>query len=167
MMTENLKTIAKNYLIARKTFLEIADKTDWLIGNDNLVGRIGEFIAYMYLKEQNRNPIRPKIKTEKGYDFICDNNKTKISVKTITHENKAGRTTRISEPWDELILITINEEIQIEKFGILTKKEFKNALDSNFLKSKNPYARRTMVGEKGLISNFGRILPKEKTDKYF
>ncbi len=119
------------------------------------------------MHDQNRNPIRPESKTEKGYDFLCDNRTTKISVKTITHENKAGSTTKLNEPWDELILITINEKIQVERFGILTKKQFKIALEKKHLKSEMPYARRTMVGPNGLITLFGTILPVEITNKYF
>ncbi len=66
--TAQFKITAKNYLKARQDFLTIAEKTDWLFGNDNLVGRIGEFIAYQYLHEHNRDPKRPKSKTEKGFD---------------------------------------------------------------------------------------------------
>jgi hypothetical protein len=164
---ENLKKTAKDYLTARKKFLAIADNTHWLFGNDNLVGRIGEFIAYQYLHENKRNPERPTSKTQKGYDFICDKKKTKISVKTITHENKAGTTTVITEPWDELILITINDKIKIDKFGILTKEQFNAALNAKHLTSKTPYASRTMVGAKGLISKFGTFVDKKITDKYF
>ena len=164
--TEKYKTTAKNYLEARKSFLAVANKTDWLFGNDNLVGRIGEFIAYQYLHEHKRNPRRPKRKTEKGYDFICDNGKTKVSVKTITFENKAGSTTIISEPWDELILITINDKVKVEKLGIITKSQFLEAIQNGHLKSKSPYARRTMVGRNGLINKFGKIVNQEITDKY-
>ena len=160
------KTIAKNYLKARQDFLTIAEKTHWLFGNDNLVGRIGEFIAYQYLHEHNRDPKRPKSKTEKGYDFLCDKGKVRVSVKTITSENKAGSTTIISEPWDELILITINSKSEIEKFGIITKDQFQKAIDRGHIKSKTPYARRTMVGQKGLISIYGTIINQQITMNY-
>ena len=160
------KTTAKNYLKARQDFLKIAEKTDWLFGNDNLVGRIGEFIAFQYLHEHNRLPKRPTSKTEKGFDLICDNGKTKISVKTITAENKAGSTTVITEPWDELILILIDDNLKIEKIGILTKEQFINANDSGHIKSKKPYARRTMLGPKGLISKFGVILDHKLLNNY-
>ena len=71
--TTEFKTTARNYLIARQKFLKIAEKTDGLFGNDNLVGRIGEFVAYQYLHEHNRQPKRPASKSEKGFDYICDN----------------------------------------------------------------------------------------------
>lgn len=164
--TTEFKTTARNYLKARQDFLTIAERTDWLFGNDNLVGRIGEFIAYQYLHDHNRQPKRPKSKTEKGFDFICDNGQTRVSVKTITAENKVGSTTIITEPWDELILITINEKIKIEKFGILTKEQFQKATDSGHIKSKKPYARRTMLGPKGLISKFGIIVEQKILNKY-
>ena len=164
--TTEFKTTARNYLKSRQDFLAIAEKTDWLFGNDNLVGRIGEFIAYQYLHDHNRQPKRPTSKTEKGFDFLCDNGLTKVSVKTITAENKVGSTTIITEPWDELILITIDENSKIKKFGILTKAQFQQAIDSGHLTSKKPYARRTMVGPKGLISKFGKIIPERITNNY-
>ena len=164
--TEQFKTTAKNYLKARQDFLTIAEKTDWLFGNDNLVGRIGEFIAYQYLHDYNRRPKRPTSKTEKGFDFICDNGQVKVSVKTITAENKIGSTTIITEPWDELILITINDKRKIDKFGIITKEQFHKAVDSGHIKSKTPYARRTMVGPKGLITKFGTIIEQKITNNY-
>lgn len=164
--TDQFKTIAKNYLKARQDFLLVAEKTDWLFGNDNLVGRIGEFIAFQYLREHDRDPKRPRIKTEKGYDFLCDAGKVRVSVKTITSENKAGSTTIISEPWDELILITLDSDLKIHKLGTITKEQFQKALDSGHLKSARPYARRTMVGTKGLISKFGRIINDEITINY-
>ena len=164
--TTKFKTTAKNYLKARRDFLTIAEKTDWLFGNDNLVGRIGEFIAYQFLHDNNRQPKRPASKTEKGFDFICDNGQKRVSVKTITAENKVGSTTVITEPWDELILIIINENIKIEKLGILTKEQFQKAADSGHIKSKKPYARRTMLGQKGLISKFGIIVDQKILNKY-
>jgi hypothetical protein len=160
------KTTARDYLKARQDFLIIAEKSDWLFGNDNLIGRIGEFIAYQYLHEHNRHPIRPTSKTEKGFDFLCDNGKTKVSVKTITAENKGGTTTIISEPWDELILIIINDKAKIEKFGLITKEQFQYAIESKHLKSKTPFTRRSMVGQKGLISKFGKIINEKITNKY-
>ena len=164
--TTEFITTARNYLKARQDFLTIAEKTDWLFGNDNLVGRIGEFIAYQYLYDHNRQPKRPTSKTEKGFDFICDNGLTKISVKTITSENKAGSTTLITEPWDELILITIGESIKIEKIGILTKIQFQEAIKNGHLKSQTPYARRSMLGSKGLITKYGKMIDPKITEKY-
>jgi hypothetical protein len=119
------------------------------------------------LHDHNRQPKRPKSKTQKGFDFICDNGQTRVSVKTITTENKIGTTTVITEPWDEFILITINEHIKIEKFSILTKEQFNKAMDTGHIKSKKPYASRTMLGSKGLISKFGSLVEKEILNKYF
>ena len=164
--TTKFRITARKYLKARQDFLAIAEKTDWLFGNDNLVGRIGEFIAYQYLYNHDRHPKRPTSKTEKGFDLICDNGQTRVSVKTITAENKVGSTTIITEPWDELILITINEDIKIEKFGILTKEQFQKAIDIGHIKSKKPYARRTMLGPKGLISKFGSIVEQKILNEY-
>lgn len=81
-----LRETSKRYLEARKHFLKIANATSELSGNDNIAGRIGEFIAYQYLKD--RIPRKNENRSQKGYDIICDEN-TKVSVKTITDENES------------------------------------------------------------------------------
>lgn len=163
---EKYRIAAQNYFKARKEFLEIAGKSEMLFGSDNFVGRIGEFVAFQYLLEHNRLPKRPESKTEKGFDFICDNGKTKVSVKTITYENKIGSTTVIVEPWDELFIITINENLKIDKFGIITKSQIKEAYKKGYIKSQKPYARKSMLNKKGIISVFGTIINQEITNKY-
>lgn len=105
--TSKLKKVCKNYLKARREFLDISNQQNELFGNDNIVGRIGEFIAIQFLRNYSRVPIKNLNKTQKGYDLLCNNKK--ISVKTITCENLTKRTTRIKDPWDELVLIELKE----------------------------------------------------------
>ncbi|MEZ4991878.1 MAG: hypothetical protein R2824_15765 [Saprospiraceae bacterium] len=66
MEIQKLKNTAKEYLIARKKFLDIANDTIELSGNDNIIGRIGEFIAYQLLKSQGRCPTKIRMQEERG-----------------------------------------------------------------------------------------------------
>ena len=98
----------------------------------------------------NVNPV------EKGYDIICDE-RVKVSVKMITHENKGGQTTRICEPWEELLVIALNENTKVEKIGHLTKEQFVNARNQTSRWSQTPYTRKTMLNSNGLIGKYGKV----------
>ena len=151
---EKLKQASKDYLLARKKFLDIANATSELSGNDNIVGRIGEFIAYQFL--YNRNPRKNSNKSEKGFDIVCDDN-VKVSVKTITHENQLGRTTRIKQPWDELLLIEIDITCSVTRIGHLTSIQFDNARHLWPNLSKVPYCKSSMLNPNGLIGKYGKV----------
>ena len=73
------RSLAKKYLEARNNFLQIAEKNSFTNKNNNLIGLIGEFIAYQFLNDQKRSPKAPKTKTQKGFDFSCDLDKIKVA----------------------------------------------------------------------------------------
>ena len=53
-----LKVLAKNYFFARQSFLSaISHDHPELGGNDNIVGRIGEFIALQFLEAKDRKSV--------------------------------------------------------------------------------------------------------------
>jgi hypothetical protein len=150
------KQICRDYLKARQNFLQIANEDEILKGNDNIIGRIGEFIAFQFLENTDRNPEMNLNPVQKGYDIICDQ-EVKVSVKMITHENKGGQTTQICEPWQEVLVISLNEKIEVEKIGHLTKEQFLNALNETNRWSKTPYTRKTMLNSNGLIGKYGKV----------
>jgi len=161
---ETFRNVAKKYLEKRKQFLEIANRTPYLSGNDNIIGRIGEFIAYQYLEDTNRNPQKPNSKTNQGFDFFCDNNTKRIQVKTITHESKFKQNSRLKEPWDEFILIFISENLKVKKMGHITKQQLQKAINNKFEKYKSftPQVTNYMLGEKGLFARHGRIVNADR-----
>jgi uncharacterized protein YlaI len=172
-LLEELKKIGKKYLTARAEFLEDVNKlfdkhqSTELSGNDNIIGRIGEFVAFQYLKEEGCDIVKPKnLKSNPAYDFICNTHNHKISVKTITAENEKGRTTRVKKPWDIFILVEIGSDQKVEKIGILSSKQFANALKKNPRRSMQPFASRTMLNPKGLIGDNGHVVPKVKCRNY-
>lgn len=49
----------------------------------------------------------------------------KTQVKVITCENKYGRNVRLVEPWDQFLLILLNDDYEIAKLGLIRKKGLK------------------------------------------
>jgi len=163
---EEIKKLSRDYLIARKKFRDTADSIPEIDGNDNIVGRIGEFIALQFLKYTLKKKLvfRNKNMVQAGYDIMADNKK--VSVKIITAENKKGRTTPIKEPWDELIIIELGDNSKISKIGFITKKQFKKSLTDNFLTNINPIASRSMLKNNKLFDIYGNIYNGKSVEKY-
>ena len=93
--------IARAYLMARrdfKVYSETEEMSQYLGGNDNYVGRIGEFLAMLYLKEFHG--LSPKMargglhdESRKSVDLLVDAKSEEWwSVKCVTDENQKGRT---------------------------------------------------------------------------
>ena len=161
MKEKIIKKAINDYLAARKTFLEVAQRYPAeLRGNDNIIGRIGEYRAFTYLRSKNMTPQKAKSTSQQGYDIICNSNR-KISVKTITSENTLGRTVRLTDPWDDFVLIELNEDYKVKRLGHLTREGFNKAVKENPTWSKKPYVKRTMLGNKGIIGRYGDV-EKEK-----
>lgn len=145
------------YLKARKYFLETAIRyPQELRGNDNIIGRIGEYRAIEYLQGRNMTPRKVASKSQQGYDIICNVN-TKVSVKVITCENTTGRTVRLTDPWDHFLLIEFDDNYEVNRVGYLTRDGFNKALNDNPKLSKKPYVKITMLGPKGLIGRYGTV----------
>ena len=160
----NLKRLAKNYLKARHTFLTESKELPDLSGNDNIVGRIGELVAIQYLRNQGRTVIKNLNPVEKGYDLKTDKEE-QISVKIITAENKRGRTTRIKQPWTELIFIKLNHLYEVDTIGHITKTAFSKALEDGILKTQEPYTDIKLLADNGLFDLYGeRKTGKDVTD---
>ena len=144
------------YLSVRLRFFEVAAKyPNYLAGNDNVIGRIGEYLGMIYLESQGRKVQKVSSPTEKGHDL--KEGSVRISVKILTSENVLGRGLRLTEPWDELVLIELDTKSLIYRVGTLQKIEFELAISENSGWSRNPYVKKTMLGAKGLIGRYGRI----------
>lgn len=156
MNEKDLKNLAAEYLAARHKFLLATDNEELFHGNDNIVGRIGEFIAMNFLKRHGRPVSKATSKVQKGFDLKVDQD-VEVSVKVITAENNLGRTTRVKKPWTELILITLNAHYQVDRIGHITASEMAYAVSQGFLKNEEPYASRNMVRDGGLFERFGRL----------
>ena len=52
---ESLKQQIRSYLHFRNKLIQLFKNFDFLNGNDNIIGRIGEFIVYQHLLEDKRH----------------------------------------------------------------------------------------------------------------
>jgi hypothetical protein len=162
---KELQLLAKNYLLARKEFLSaIREDHPELGGNDNIVGRIGEFIALQFLNSHNRAVKKCQSVTNKGYDIICSASR-QISVKTITAESKTGRSTKLKQPWQELIIIYIGENYEVETIGHIHIEDYTIALNKNLVRE-NQVADKKLLLEGGLFSKFGKLYTGESVKNY-
>lgn len=167
-MNEKRKAHCLAYLEARKAFRDFADKDEALRGNDNIIGRIGEAIAHSFLKQQGRNPVVEENQTKEGYDILCDNDKNqRVSVKTITSENKAGGTTKINDKYDELILVSIDNSFKVNRLGHIYRKDFLRGYQlSKKYNAKTPYFRKSMLDSEGLIAQYGKLYTGSELDDF-
>ena len=162
---EKLKKLARDYLIARKKFRDAADKIPELAGNDNIIGRIGEFIAMQFLEHKlKRKAVRNTNMVQVGYDI--NSNGKKVSVKTITSKNKRGSTTKVKDPWDELIIIELGENSKVKQIGYINRNKFKKALKEKFLKNPNPTVSRSMLKKERLFGKYGQIFTSKDIGEY-
>ena len=161
---KKLKELSREYLLARKKFRDTTDRDPLLSGNDNIVGRIGEFIAAQFLKKElkRRNVVKNQSPVEKGYDIVADGNR--VSVKTISAENTSGRTTPIKEPWDELLLVELGENSRVLRIGYLTIKGFR--MYSRYRAGWFPVASRSMFSKNNLIGEKGKIFVGSRVEEY-
>ena len=111
--------VAEEYLNARDKFLQNSRQA-LLGGNDNFIGRIGEFLAMLYLWQYHGLDLdKPRggetNKSKKAVDLVtpCEKNNVEKwwSVKAITLENKKGKTSIYKmdgEKFPPLIIVRFN-----------------------------------------------------------
>ena len=151
----------EKYLQARKNILKIGRKYPERIGgNDNIIGRIGEFIALRFLESLGQNPEKILHSSNPGYDLIENNIQTQVKV--ITSENQKGKSVRLKKPWNQLVLIELGEHYKPERIGVLTEVQHQLALNENKGWSKSPIVKLTMLGQKGLIGRYGTIYEQDE-----
>lgn len=160
---DKMKNLAVDYLKARETFIKGSKDFRELDGNDNIIGRIGEYIAIKYLNNCGRVVSKCPNKVNKGFDLKCGENET-ISVKLITSENKSGRTTSLKQPWTELIIITMCPAYKVDRLGHILYKDFLQVQSKYF--KKEPFAQRKLLLDDGLFAQHGKLL-KGKDVEYF
>lgn len=156
MPGSKIQTAIERYLLARRDLLQLGREHPGRIGgNDNIIGRIGEFIALRFLEGLGQCPSKVSGSSNRGYDLIDGRRKTQVKV--ITEENQNGRTMRLTEPWNQLVLIELGERYRPIRIGILTKAQHQRALAENPNWSSTPVVTRTKLGANGLIGRYGRV----------
>lgn len=158
-MDTKIQAAIEKYLLARHEILELGrEHPDRIGGNDNIIGRIGEFIALRFLERLGQNPIKILVSSNPGYDLVEGDRKTQVKV--ITEENIRGRTVRLKEDWDQLLLVELGEHYRPTRIGLLTKGQHRRAISENGWSSM-PVISRTMLQSNGLIGRYGRVYKGE------
>jgi hypothetical protein len=153
MADRKIRNAIEEYVKARKKIIKLGEKYPERIGgNDNIIGRIGEYIAIRYLERKGQKPQKVESKSQKGFDLVG-----RIQVKVITPENKKGRNVRLKEGWAQFILILLDANYKPHKIGFLTKKQYNRARKEHPGWSKEPIVKRTMLSENGLIGTYGTV----------
>jgi hypothetical protein len=156
MSDADIQRSINKYLQARHELIELARKHPGRIGgNDNIIGRIGEFIGLRFLESLGQKPVKVNGSSNTGYDL--SENEIRTQVKVITEENQKGRNVRLVEPWTQLVVIELGPRYRPIRIGVLTKVQHLCACIENPGWSKTPYVKRSMLGPKGLISRYGRV----------
>jgi hypothetical protein len=150
MSDADIQSSIEKYLQARHELLELGRKHPGRIGgNDNIIGRIGEFIALRFLERLGQKPIKVKGSSNPAYDLV--ENETRTQVKVITEENQKGRNVRLVEPWTQFVLIDLGQHYRPVRIGLVTKEQHHRACSENAGWSSTPIVKRSMLGPKGLI----------------
>jgi len=161
MPDSDIKNGIEKYLQARKNILELGRKHPERIGgNDNIIGRIGEFIALQFLESIGQKPKKMLHSSNPGYDLI--ENDIQTQVKVITSENQKGRNVRLKKPWNQFVLIELGEHYKPERIGVLTEQQHQIALSENKGWSESPIVKLSMLGAKGLIGRYGTVYEKSR-----
>jgi hypothetical protein len=151
----------EKYLHARKNILELGrSHPERIGGNDNIIGRIGEFIALRFLESLGQKPEKILHSSNPGYDLVENNIQTQVKV--ITSENEKGKTVRLKKPWNQFVLIELGEHYKPERIGVLTEAQHQTALSENEGWSQTPVTKLSMLGPKGLIGRYGTIYEKNE-----
>lgn len=150
-----------HYLQARKAILALGREVPERIGgNDNIIGRIGEFIGLRFLEALCQEPVMMAGRSNPGFDLIEGDQRTQI--KAITHENKCGRSVRLTLGWTQFVLMELGEHYTPERIGLLTTTQQEQALADCFAKTSTPVVSLTMLGPKGLIGVYGRVYARDE-----
>lgn len=159
----DIKAVIEHYLQARTVLLALGRELPERIGgNDNIIGRIGEFLGMRFLEALSRTPRKAEGLSNPGYDLIDGD--SCIQVKAITQENQRGRSVRLTPGWNELLLIELGEHYTPVRIGLLTREQQQKAIAEGFSKTELPVVRLSMLGTKGLIGRYGRVYGREEIE---
>ena len=81
MSDKRIQAAINRYLKARHQLIVFSeDYPERMGGNDNIIGRIGEFIALRFLERRGQHPRKHKSSSNKGYDLYEGRRRTQVKV---------------------------------------------------------------------------------------
>jgi len=153
---DEIKQAIEAYLQARKRILALGrDVPDRIGGNDNIIGRIGEFLGLRFLESRGQRPVKVEGASNPGYDLVEGDCRTQV--KPITQENQRGRSVRLTPGWTQFLLIELGEHYTPERIGLISLEQHQQAIANGFTRTPTPIVSLSMLGPRGLISRYGEV----------
>ncbi|MDR5892330.1 hypothetical protein QC820_05835 [Halomonas mongoliensis] len=107
---QQIQVAIEAYLQERSAILALGREVPERIGgNDNIIGRIGEFIGLRFLEALGQRPEKVEGASKPGYDYDLVEGACRTQVKAITYENQRGRSVRLTPGWTQF------EVVQLER----------------------------------------------------
>jgi hypothetical protein len=157
-----------HYGVARKKFRDEQSRlsaSKLLAGNDNKVGVAGEFWAKLLYHRLGFEILSVPAANNYAYDFCCKKGarKIRVSVKSITEENKSGRQLPLKvSDWDEFCLVLMCDQLKPTYVGAATKDEFKKAVNDKIVRSEKSGVSRTWSKQNWLKKLDLELLKRKK-----
>ncbi|WP_192036170.1 hypothetical protein [Halomonas sp. YLGW01] len=156
-----IQAAIEDYLQSRKAILELGREVPGRIGgNDNIIGRIGEFLGLRFLESLGQAPQKAAGLSNPGYDLF--DGELLTQVKAITQENQRGRSVRLTPGWNQFLLIELGEHYTPIRIGLLTENQQQQAIHDGFAKTETPVVSLSMLGPKGLIGRYGQVYSQDQ-----
>jgi hypothetical protein len=162
MAIAHIQTAIDRYLKYRSELLALGKEHPELIGgNDNIIGRIGEYIAMRFLQRTlGQRPKKVLHPSNPGFDLT--EGRIRTQVKVITEENQRGRSMRVRPGWDQFVLVELGAEYKPHRIGVLSVEQHQAARQGDARLSAEPFASRSMLNEGGLIGRFGAVYARDE-----
>ncbi|EWG99938.1 hypothetical protein [Halomonas sp. BC04] len=153
---EEVQAAIENYLQARKRILTLGREVpERFGGNDNIIGRIGEFISLRFLESLGQRPEKVPGTSNPGYDLV--EGACRTQVKAITQENQRGRSVRLTPGWTQFLLIELGEHYTPARIGLIRLEQHQQAIADGISRTATPMVSLSMLGPRGLIGRYGRV----------
>ena len=153
---DEIKQAIEAYLQARKAILALGREVPERIGgNDNIIGRIGEFLGLRFLESRGQRPEMVEGSSNPGYDLVEGDCRTQV--KAITQENQRGRSVRLTPGWTQFLLIELGEHYTPERIGLISLAQHQQAIANGFARTPTPIVSLSMLGPRGLIGHYGEV----------
>jgi hypothetical protein len=127
--TDNLSDIelfekARQAFVTTRQLFQTGKNRGLFLGNDNLIGDIGEYYVMDYYKNLGLSPeLAPKKNSR--YDISIPSKNIKVSVKTITDWSEHKKGTQVkpldkkNNPWNVLAVVQLDSSLMVRMLSII------------------------------------------------
>jgi hypothetical protein len=119
---------AINALVRSRRLLAECVSRGLILGNDNHIGDIGEYLVMQYYKMNGFRVELAKVKNS-DYDLLLPKTGDRVSVKTISEWSKHGKGTQVkpldrrNNPWNKLAVVLLDERLSAKLISIISLED--------------------------------------------